>query len=205
MVAIASVKTWNPQKAFPKADGWRDDKVNLQCYVCLASSPDWQDDLCQMDSHYLLRRAAAPPVKSPNIVSKRSSQIKSGETYFGRSLVFPGQIGSLFRLRCQPSSVKRKVKGPLLTSVAISDLGQNVNFPNCATFYVPQNSDHLIDYLVSQVHELLNMNTSTPRIEPVDTWNRNGTDYQLYIFQKLYDCIGMFRSFVNPQIISWPE
>ena len=147
-------------------------------------------------------RPPLPPVKSPNIVSKRSSQIKSGETYFGRSLVFPGQIGSLFRLRCQPSSVKRKVKGPLLTSVAISDLGQNVYFPNCDTFYVPQNSDHLIDYLVSQVHEILNMNTSTPRIEPVDTWNRNGTDYQLYIFQKLYDYIGMFRSFVNPQIIS---
>ena len=62
-------------------------------------------------------RPPLPPVKSPNIVSKRSSQIKSGETYFGRSLVFPGQIGSLFRLRCQPSSVKRKVKGPLLTSI----------------------------------------------------------------------------------------
>ena len=62
-------------------------------------------------------RPPLPPVKSPNIVSKRSSQIKSGETYFGRSLVFPAEIGSVLGWSCQPSSVKREVKGPLLTSI----------------------------------------------------------------------------------------
>ena len=67
------------------------------------------------------------PLLKVQILFLKGALIKSGETYFGRNLVFPGQIGSLFRAGCcQPSWVKRKVKGPLLK--AISGHQQSVTF-----------------------------------------------------------------------------
>ena len=130
---MTSLWKFGTQKQLSSIDGLirrlshGDDKVNLQCYVWLASSKDWQVDLCQMDSHYLLRRAPPAPLLKVQILFLKGALIKSGETYFGRNLVFPGQIGSLFRAGCcQPSWVKRKVKGPLLK--AISGHQQSVTF-----------------------------------------------------------------------------
>ena len=110
-----------------KAGTW--ERQGQFAVLCLLGLPqDWQGDLCQMDSHYLLRRAAAPPVKSPNIVSKRSSD-QIGGNLFWWSLVFPGQMGSAVNL----VRWKGRLKGHrLLPYVAIrfcdrclQHLGQN--------------------------------------------------------------------------------
>ena len=91
------------------------------------------------------------PLLKVQILFLKGALIKSGETYFGRNLVFPGQIGSLFRAGCcQPSWVKRKVKGPLLK--AISAHHRSVTFGSKCQFhrkmvlhfYASQNPDHLI-------------------------------------------------------------
>ena len=66
-----------------KAGTW--ERQGQFAVLCLLGLPqDWQGDLCQMDSHYLLRRAAAPPVKSPNIVSKRSSDQIGGNLFWSK-------------------------------------------------------------------------------------------------------------------------
>ena len=95
-----------------KAGTW--ERQGQFAVLCLLGLPqDWQGDLCQMDSRYLLSRASPGPLLKVQILFLKGALIKSGETYFG------GASSSQVRwdLCCQPSSVKGKVKGPPPTSI----------------------------------------------------------------------------------------
>ena len=84
------------------------------------------------DSLYLLRRAASQPVKSPNIVSKRSSRSNRWKPILVEAGL-PGQIGSVlstravrgkYRLRTQEGQKGQKAASSASVTDVHRSLGQ---------------------------------------------------------------------------------
>ena len=74
-----------------------DEIVNLQSYVFAWTDCDLQGDLCQSGFPLSAQAAPSQPVKSPNIVSKRSSRSNRWKPILVE-LVFPARLD----LCCQP-------------------------------------------------------------------------------------------------------
>ena len=83
--------------------------VNLQSYVSAWTDCDWHGDICQSGFPLSAQAGPSQPVKSPNIVSKRSSRSNRWKPILVEAGL-PGQIGSVlsttavrgkYRLRSQ--------------------------------------------------------------------------------------------------------
>ena len=74
------------------------EDVNLQSYVFAWTDCDWQGDLCQSGFPLSAQAVPSQPVKSPNIVSKRSSRSNRWKPILVEAGL-PGQIGSVLSTR----------------------------------------------------------------------------------------------------------